>query len=168
MSCLRPAFILVLALPAVVFAIDPRAGTPPEAKKVMHKDVLHGDTRLDDYFWMKDKTNPEVIKHLEAENSYTACVMKANEELKEALYKEFLARMKQTDLSVPYLDRGYWYYSRTEEGKQYAIHCRKKGSLEAAEEIILDVNVLGKGEKFLSAGGLQVSDDGNLLAFSSD
>ncbi len=164
----RPAFILVLAVPAVVFAIDPTAGTPPDAKKVTHKDVLHGDTRLDDYFWMKDKTNPEVIKHLEAENAYTAAVMKSNEPLKETLYKEFLARMKQTDLSVPYLDRGYWYYNRTEEGKQYAIHCRKKGSLEAAEEIILDVNELGKGEKFFSAGGLQVSDDGNLLAFTSD
>jgi oligopeptidase B len=164
----RPAIVLALILPTVVFAIDPKAATPPVAKKEMHKDVLHGDTRLDDFFWMKDKTNPEVIKHLEAENAYTSAVMKSTEPLKETLYKEFLARMKQTDLSVPYLDRGYWYYNRTEEGKQYAIHCRKKGTLDAEEEIILDVNELGKGEKFFSAGGLHVSDDGNLLAFTSD
>jgi oligopeptidase B len=164
----HPAVVLVLALPSALVAIDPKVATPPEAKKVMHKDVLHGDTRLDDYFWMKDKNNPEVIKHLEAENAYTAAVMKSSQALQETLYKEFLARMKQTDLSVPYLDRGYWYYNRSEEGKQYPIHCRKKGTLDAAEEIILDVNELGKGEKFFSAGGLHVSHDGNLLAFTSD
>src|SRR5262245_52705264 len=117
MTRFRPALAIVLvALPAVVFAVDPKAATPPAAKKEPHKTVLHGDTRTDDYFWMKDKTNPEVIKYLEAENAYTAAVMKPTEPLQEALYKEYLARIKQTDLSVPYKDRGYWYYTRTEEG----------------------------------------------------
>jgi oligopeptidase B len=167
---MRFRFALGLALlpPMVLLGEDPKVATPPVAKKVPHKEVLHGDTRLDDYFWMKDKTNPDVIKHLEAENAYTAAVMKACEPLQETFYKECLARMKQTDLSVPHREGGYWYYSRTEEGKQYAIHCRKKGTLEAAEEVILDVNELAKGEKFLNVGGLHVSDDGNLLAFISD
>jgi oligopeptidase B len=158
----------LLAFPAAGAAIDPTAATPPVAKKVPHTTELHGDVRIDDYFWMKDKTDPQVLKYLEAENAYTAAVMKPTQPLQDALYKEFLARIKQTDLSVPYKKRGYWYYSRTEEGKQYPIHCRKKGALDALEEVILDANELAKGEKFLSAGGLEVSDDGHLLAFNTD
>lgn len=157
-----------LLVPAAAVAIDPAAATPPVAKKETHKTVLHGDTRLDDYFWMKDKTNPEVIKHLDAENAYTAAVMKPTEPFQETLYKEYLARIKQTDLSVPHQNRGYWYYTRTEEGKQYPIQCRKKGTLDAPEEVILDANEMAKGEKFFNAGGLEVSDDGNLLAFTTD
>jgi oligopeptidase B len=82
MSRFRLSFVLALAFPVALFAIDPKSATPPEAKKVMHKDVLHGDTRLDDYFWMKEKTNPEVIKHLEAENAYTTTITKSLEPLK--------------------------------------------------------------------------------------
>ena len=169
MSRLRPllAFVL-LAIPAVALGIDPKIATPPVAKKERHKFVLHGDTIADDYFWMKDKTNAEVIKHLEAENAYTSAVMKPTEPLREALYKEYLACIKQTDLSVPYKNRGYWYFTRTREGKQYPIFCRKKGTLEAAEEILLDGNELAKGEKFFSVSGLEVSDDGNRLAFATD
>jgi len=166
---LRPGIALVaLVFPSALFGIDPKAATPPEAKRETHSYVLHGDTIADDYFWMKDKKNPEVIKYLEAENAYTAAAMKPTEPLQEALYKEFLGRIKQTDLSVPYRNRGYWYYSRTEAGKQYPIHCRKKGSMDAAEEVLLDGNEMAKGEKFLSIGGLEVSDDGNLLAFATD
>lgn len=161
------ALVSILS-PAALYGIDPGAATPPEAKREPHKFVLHGDTIVDDYFWMKDKKNPEVIRHLEAENAYTAAALKSTEALQETLYKEFLARIKQTDLSVPYRNRGYWYYSRTVDGKQYPIHCRKKGSLDSAEEILLDGNEMAKGEKFFSAGGLEVSDDGNLLAFTTD
>ena len=125
----------LLALPATALGIDPKAATPPVATKVPHKTELHGDTRTDDYFWMRDKKDPEVIKYLEAENAYTAAVTKPLEPLRETLYEEFLGRIKQTDLSVPYKDRGYWYYTRTEEGKQYPLHCRKKGSTDAAEEV---------------------------------
>src|SRR5262245_33104172 len=157
-----------LAIPLAALGIDPAVATPPVATKVPSKVTLHGEVRVDDYFWMKDKKDPEVIKHLEAENAYTAAVMKSTEALQETLYKEFLARIKQTDLSVPHRDRGYWYYTRTEQGKQYPIHCRKKGTLEDAEEVMLDVNELAKGEKFMSVGGLHVSDDGNLVAFGSD
>jgi oligopeptidase B len=141
---------------------------PPVAKKVPKVDVYHGERRVDDYFYLREKTNPEVIAYLEAENAYADAALKGTETLRENLYKEMLARIKQTDLSVPYRQGGYFYYSRTEEGKQYPIYCRKRGSLESAEQVILDVNELAKGEKFMSLGALTVSDDGNLLAFSTD
>ena len=164
--------LLGLALGLMTFAlapaIDPAAGKPPAAKVTPHKTEIHGETLLDNYFWLRDKKNPDVTAHLDAENAYTAAVMKPTEALQEKLYKEMLGRIKQTDLGVPTLDNGYWYYSRTEEGQQYPIYCRKKGTLDAAEEVMLDANVLAKGEKFLNVGGLEVSDDGHLLAFVSD
>src|SRR5262245_18130347 len=166
MSRLRLALVALVVAPAA-FAIDPTVATPPVAKKVPHKIEWHGDARIDDYFWLKDKKNPDVIKHLEAENAYFAAVMKPTEKFQEALYKEFLSRIKQTDVDVPVRDRGYWYYTRTVEGKQYPIHCRKKGSLDVAEEVLLDGNELAKGEKFFRVGSTRVSDDGNLLAFST-
>ncbi len=167
----RLRFALVFALiiaPAAVFAIDPTAATPPAAKRVPHKLEQHGETRVDDFFWIKDKTNKDVLKYLEAENAYTAAVLKPTEKFQETLYKEFLSRIKQTDEDVPVRDRGYWYYSRTVEGKQYPIHCRKKGSVDAPEEVLLDGNELAKGEKFFSFGERRVSDDGHLLAFATD
>ena len=141
---------------------------PPVAKKVPKMDVLHGERRVDDYYWLRDKTKPEVISYLEAENAYTASVMKPTEAFQEALYQEMLGRIKQTDLSVPYRYGGYYYYSRTEEGKQYPIHCRKKASLDAPEQVTLDLNDLAKGHKFMALGAYAVSDDGNLLAYSTD
>jgi len=167
MSRLRLALVALVVAPAA-FAIDPTVATPPVAKKVPHKIEWHGDARTDDYFWLKDKKNPDVIKYLEAENAYTAAVLKPTEKFQEALYKEFLTRIKQTDEDVPVKDRGYWYYTRTVEGKQYPIHCRKKGSLDQAEEVLLDGNEMAKGEKFFSFGVRRVSDDGNLLAFATD
>ena len=158
----------VLAAPAALFAIDPTAAAPPVAKKVPHETKLHGDTRADDYFWIKDKKNPEVIKYLEEENAYTAAVMKPLEGFSDKLYKEMLGRIKQTDLSVPTRDRGYFYYTRTVEGKQYSIHCRKKGNLDADEEILLDGNEMAKGEKFFSIGSTEVSPDNTKLAFATD
>lgn len=141
---------------------------PPVAKKAAKVTEIHGEKLTDDYFWMREKTDPEVISYLEAENKYTDAVMKPTEAFQENLYKEILGRIKQTDLSVPYKLGDYFYYSRTEEGKQYPIQCRKKGSLEAKEEITIDLNKLAEGLKFLSVSAYAVSDDGNLLAYSTD
>ena len=144
------------------------APAAPAAKKVPHETKIHGYTLNDDYFWMREKSNPEVIRHLEAENAYTEAVMAPTKDLQEALYKEMLGRIKQTDLSVPVRDGAYWYYSRTEEGKQYPYMCRRKGSIEGAEEILLDLNALAEGHKYLGLGAYAVSDDANWLAYSLD
>jgi oligopeptidase B len=129
---------------------------------------IHGDTLVDDYFWLREKTNPAVVAHLQAENTYTDLVMKPTAPLQEKLYNEMLSHIKQTDVNVPYRWGNYFYYSRTEEGKQYPIFCRKQGSLEAPEEIVLDQNELAKGQKFMSVGAFVPSDDGSLLAYSTD
>jgi oligopeptidase B len=147
---------------------DSRAPEPPVAKKVPRQTGLHGEPRGDDYFWLREKDTPEVLAYLEAENAYTDAVMKPTTAFQETLYREILGRIKETDLSVPYRKGDYFYYTRTEEGKQYPIHCRKKGSLSASEEVTLDLNELAKGEKFLSLGAFEVSDDGHLLAYSLD
>jgi len=164
----RALALVFAALPGIAFAIDPSVATPPVAKVVPQKTEIHGDVRVDNYFWLREKTSPEVIKHLEAENAYTAAVMKPAEPLRDALYKEMLGRIKQTDLSVPTRNHGYFYYTRTVEGQQYPIHCRKKGGLDAAEEVMLDANAMAKGHKFFNIGGTHVSDDGNLLVFGVD
>jgi oligopeptidase B len=123
---------------------------------------------VDNYNWLRDKGNPEVIKHLEAENAYTAARMKHTEPLQETLYKEILGRIKESDSAVPYLDNGYWYYTRTEQGKGYPIYCRKKGTLDAPEQVILDQNALADGKKFHALGGLDVSPDGTKLIYLED
>ncbi|HTY09605.1 MAG TPA: S9 family peptidase [Bacteroidota bacterium] len=140
----------------------------PVAKIIPKIDAIHGDVRVDNYFWLRDKTNPDVIAYLESENQYTESVMKPAEGLHGELYKEILRRIKQTDLSVPYQYGDYWYYTRTEEGKQYPIHCRKQGTLEEPEEITLDLNELAQGRQFLSLGLYRISDDGKLLLYSLD
>ncbi|HWP82216.1 MAG TPA: S9 family peptidase [Bacteroidota bacterium] len=141
---------------------------PPVAKQIAKVDTIHGDVRIDNYSWLREKSNPEVISYLEAENAYTEAMMKPTENLQETIYNEILKRTKQTDLSVPYKLGEYWYYTRTEEGKQYPLYCRRKGSMEAPEQIVLELNELAKGHKFLGLGSYQVSDDGNLLAYSLD
>lgn len=141
---------------------------PPIAKKVPKVDKIHGDVRTDNYFWLREKTSPEVIAYLEAENSYTEAMTKSLEGLRQKIYNEILGHIKQTDLSVPYKFGEYWYYTRMEEGKQYSIYCRKKGTMEAAEQVTLDLNELAKSHKFLGLGLYEVSDDGNLLAYSLD
>ncbi|HEU4833283.1 MAG TPA: S9 family peptidase [Pyrinomonadaceae bacterium] len=138
------------------------------AEKKSKTTNIHGTTLVDDYFWLREKTNPTVLAHLQAEDAYTQTVMKPTAELQEKLYKEMLSHIKQTDTNVPYRSGNHFYYTRTEEGKQYPIFCRKKGSLEAPEEIVLDVNELAKGQKFMSVGHFLPSDDGNLLAYSTD
>ena len=142
--------------------------TPPLAEAKHTENSLHGHTLVDDYAWLRDKESQETLAYLTAENDYTAAVMEPTKDLQETLYREMLSHIKETDVSVPYRDGDYWYYTRTEEGQQYPIYCRKKNSLEAPESIILDVNQLAEGESFMSLGGLAVSDDGNLLAYSVD
>jgi len=138
------------------------------AEKKTKTTNIHGVTLSDDYFWLREKTNPSVLAHLKAEDAYAESLMKHTAPLREKLYNEMLSHIKQTDTNVPYRDGNYFYYSRTEEGKQYPIFCRKKGSLDAAEEIYLDMNELAKDQKFMSLGALSPSDDGNLLAYSTD
>jgi len=141
---------------------------PPIAQKRPHKLTLHGDTRIDDYYWLREKENPEVIQYLNGENDYTKQVMQQTEPLQKRLYDEMLGRIKETDLSVPEKIDDYYYYSRTEKGKQYSIYCRKKGSLEADEEIILDVNDLAKEHEYLKVGVAEISPDHKYLAYSID
>lgn len=138
------------------------------AKKVPKVTEINGYKLVDNYFWLRDKKNPEVKAYLEAENTYTDAVMKSTEPLQKKLYDEMLSRTKETDVEVPYKHGSYFYYVRTEAGKQYGIRCRKKGGMDAPEEVILDLNELAKGQKFMSLGAVEVSDDGNLLAYTTD
>ena len=141
---------------------------PPIAKVVPKEIVFHGDTRIDPYFWLRDRKDPDTIAYLEAENQYTSAQMKDTESLQEKLYAEMLGRIKQTDVSVPLKRDDYLYYTRTEEGKQYAIQCRKHGTLEAPEQILLDGNVLAEGRKYFRVGNFSVSPNHRLLAYSVD
>jgi oligopeptidase B len=141
---------------------------PPVARKIPHPTTIHGHTLEDDYFWLRDRANPEVIAHLEAENAHTEAVMAHTKGLQETLYAELLGRIKQTDLSVPVRIGEHVYYSRTEEGKQYPWMCRRRGSMEAPEEVLLDLNALAEGHPFLGIGAYTVSNDGNWLAYSTD
>jgi oligopeptidase B len=141
---------------------------PPVAEQQPYVLELHGDRRIDKYFWMRDLENPQVIAYLEAENAYTAAMMQHTEALQTQLYNEMLARIKETDLSVPYRKDEYYYYSRTEEGKAYPIHCRKKGSLEATEEVLIDENELAQEHEFFELGVFAISPNHQILAYSFD
>ena len=140
----------------------------PDAKKISKELSIHGDTRIDDYYWMKDRENPEVLKYLEAENEYTTEVLKETEELQQTIYDEIVGRIKQTDMSVPYFLNGYYYYSRYEEGFEYPLYCRKKESLENEEDVMLNVNDMAKGYDFYNVTGINVSPDNNLISFGVD
>ncbi len=141
---------------------------PPVAEIEPRVDSMFGDVRTDNYYWMRDRENPKVIDYLKAENNYSDAVMAHTEEFQSKLYDELLGRIKETDLSVPYQLDNYFYYYRNEEGKQYRIYCRKNGSLDADEEITLDLNQLAEGHDYLSLGAYEVSPDHNLLAYSLD
>jgi oligopeptidase B len=141
---------------------------PPEAPVIPHEETRFGSTVVDNYFWLREKSNPEVIKYLKQENAYTDAVTAGLKPFEGSLYNEMLSHVKQTDLDVPVRRGEYYYYSRTEEGKQYPIRCRKKGSLDGIEEILLDLNELGQGKKFVGLGVFVVSDDQNLLAYTLD
>jgi len=159
---------IYFGIAAVLAVLDPSAATPPVAAKIPHESTAAGYPRSDDYFWLRGKEKPEVQAYLHAENAYTDAVMKPTQALQAALYSEMLSHIKQTDLGVPYKLGGYYYYSRTEAGKQYPIYARRKGSMSAPEQVTLDLNALAAGKPFLGLGSYVVSDDGNLLAYSLD
>ena len=141
---------------------------PPVARVVPKVDTLHGDVVVDPYAWLRDKTDSAVIRHLEAENAYAEAMTRHTAPLRDTLYKEILGRTKETDASPPYLKDGYWYYTRTEAGKSYPIFCRRKGSVTAPEEVLLDQNVLAAGKKFHALGGFDVSPDARTLLYLED
>jgi oligopeptidase B len=147
--------------------------TPPVAPRIHTETHLHGATLTDDYAWLRDKENPEVSAYLEAENAYAEAVMAPLADLREDLYREMLSHVKQTDISVPYRHGHWWYYTRTEEGQQYAIHCRKIGSATAVDEsaeehVILDGNKLAEGLPFFAIGATDITGDGRWLAYTTD
>lgn len=141
---------------------------PPVAAKHPHLSQVHGRTLSDDYHWIREKASPDVRTYLNAENAYTRAMMKPSEALQKKLYREMLGRIKETDTEVPYKDGDFYYYSRTRQGRQYRIYCRKRDSLSAKEEVLLDLNTLAKGKAFLSLGALDFSRDGKMLAYSLD
>lgn len=145
---------------------------PPAARKEHKETQLHGLVLTDDYGWLRNKENPEVTAYLEAENAYAEAVMAPLAGLRDDLYQEMLSHVKQTDVSVPYRDGAWWYYSRTEEGRQYAIYCRKLDGPDwreqAPEEVLLDGNLLAEGQAFFAIGDTDVTDDGRWLAYSTD
>ncbi len=141
---------------------------PPKAKIVPKKLVKHKHIRTDNYHWLNKREDTDVIDYLNAENAYTDAMLKPTEALQNTLYEEMKARIKETDMSVPYLYDGYYFYTRYEEGQEYPIYCRKKGSLEAKEAILLDVNILAKGLDYCSVSSLAVSDDQKTLSFFID
>ncbi|MGA8162845.1 MAG: S9 family peptidase [Acidobacteriaceae bacterium] len=144
---------------------------PPVAAQKHTERTVHGHTLVDDYAWLREKESPEVLAYLEAENAYCGQVVAGTEDLQKQLYEEMLSHIKETDVSVPFREGRHWYYSRTEQGKQYEIFCRKQGTPEeptGEEEILLDVNALAEHESFLALGTMVVSDDENLLIYSCD
>jgi oligopeptidase B len=142
--------------------------SPPVAAKKPKVTTKFGERRVDNYHWLRQKENPEVVEYLNAENVHGEALMRPLAGFRERLYKEMLSRIQETDESVPYRRHGYWYYQREVEGQQYPIYCRRRGSMEAAEEILLDVNALAKGHKFTALGILDVSPDATKLAYSVD
>jgi oligopeptidase B len=151
---------------------DDQSGTPPLSPPLARREpvetVLHGDRRVDHYAWLRQKENPEVIAYLEAENAYTDAILRPTETFQERLYEEMLGRILQTDLSFPYRLRGYLYFTCTEEGKQYATHCRRVDAGGSLDEILLDLNRLAEGHSFLGLGAFDVSNDNQLLVYALD
>jgi len=172
------AVSLAIPLSLLTFACSPegqeggRAAlqslTPPMAEVAPQELEKHGDVRVDDYYWLRERENPEVIAYLEAENAYTEAVMAHTKDLQEKLFEEIKGRIKQTDLSVPYKLDDYFYYTKTEEGKEYPIYARKRGSLEADEEILIDVNEVAEGHGFTSVPPPAMSYDHSIMAFATD
>jgi oligopeptidase B len=160
--------LLTGIFPQAPLAADVPAHIPPLAPKKPRTTTKFGDRRVDPYHWLRDKDDPAVIEYLDAENRYTEAVMQPLAEFQARLYNEMLSRVQETDESVPYRRHDYWYYQREVEGQQYPIYCRRKGSMDAPEEILLDVNELAKGHKYTAIGVMDVSPDATKLAYSID
>jgi len=155
------AFALGIAAALTAATALADAPAPPKAATHDHAVTAAGGTRNDEYYWLRDDTrkNPDMLKYLNAENAYTDAMMAHLKPLSETVYEEIVGRIKQDDSSVPYRERGYWYYSRYETGKDYPIYARRKGTMEGAEEILLDVNVMAKGKDYFSVGDYAISQD---------
>lgn len=144
--------------------------TPPVAKKIAHEMTIHGDTRIDHYHWLRDmdRKDPEILSYLEAENAYTKAAMAHTETLQSELYDELIGRIKQTDESVPHFLDGFYYYTRFEEGKEYPIYCRKAGSMDNAEVILLNENELAKDYSYYQIGSFHISTNNQQIAYAED
>jgi oligopeptidase B len=160
--------IFILSIILVQMAVSENLPSPPKAAKIIQEIKIHGKTLTDNYYWLRDKTNPEVINYLKNENDYAAKVMSGTKEIQEKFYNEMVSRIQETDLSVPVKEDDYFYYSRSEKGKQYSIHCRKKGNLAAQEEILIDENILAESKVYFDLGNYDISPDHNLIAYSID
>ncbi len=162
--------VVMLAMTALTTTLGcaGRAPEPPRAEKHDHVFEEFGHRRVDPYYWLRERDNPEVIDYLERENAYADAVTAPVASLQEKLFQEIVGRIKQDDDSVPYFLDGYWYYVRYEQGKDYALYCRKRGSLDAPEEVMLDGNAMAEGHDFFAVRGLQVSSGNDLLAFATD
>ena len=160
------AFLAIV--PSIGAAQQPKGMfAAPVTAKHQHVTTIHGQTRSDDYFWLRKKGDPEVVRHLVAETTYTAAMMKPTVGLQKTMYEEMLKRIKQTDTTASHREGDYDYYSRTEEGKQYPVFLRRRVG-GGAPQVVIDQNELAKGHGFYAIGSFEVSDDGNLLAFSVD
>jgi oligopeptidase B len=165
----EPVVIMLLLSVSALFGGCKQAGIqPPVADRRPVELTIHDHTRVDNYYWLRERDNPEVIRYLESENDYTSAVLKHTEELQEELFKEIIGRIKQTDESVPYLDNGYYYYTRYEEGGEFPVYCRKPGNPDGREEIMLDVNKMAQGHGYYNISGLSISPDNRILAFGID
>lgn len=161
--------LLFLVLSAILLpAADEPVPQPPLAKKVPKELVMHGHARVDEYHWLNQRQDPEVIAYLQAENAYTDAVMKPAAALRQSLFQEMVGRMKQDDSSVPHQDNGHWYYTRYEKGKEYPVHCRRQGSMKGAEQVLLDGNRMAAGQRYFHIGDFAVSPDNRTLAYSVD
>ncbi len=168
---MNPTFLLASVLLMSSSASAQTPPTPPDAAKKPHVvKAPHGAERVDEYYWLRDdkREKPEILAYLKAENAYVDAVMAPLKPLQDKLYDEIVARIKQDDSSVPYRERGYWYYTRFETGQDYPIHARRKASMEAAEEVMLDVNALANGKDYYAVGGRSISQDNRLLAYADD
>ena len=167
-ALLAATLLMSTSIPSTLAATQ---ATPPDAAKKPHVVTApFGAQRQDEYYWLRDDTraNPQMLDYLKAENAYADAVLAPLKPLQDTLYKEIVARIKQDDASVPYRERGYWYYTRFETGKDYPVHARRKGSMEAPEEVMLDVNALADGKGYYSVGTWDVSQDNRLLAYADD
>jgi oligopeptidase B len=162
-------FLNLIAIKAVMAQkMAPQGLVAPLAQKKPFSMTIHNHTRIDDYYWLNNRENPEVIDYLNAENTYTAKVMAPTASQKESLFEEMKARIKEKDESVPYKDGSYFYYSKFIEGGEYPVYCRKYKTLDATEEIMLDGNEMAKGKTYFQIGGFEISDNEDILAYGED
>jgi oligopeptidase B len=168
-----PVFCILLVL-SFSFISCGKAETPasaikPPVAKILPKELTaHGHARIDNYYWLNQRENPDVVAYLEDENAYKEAVMAHTNDMQEKLFKEILGRIKKTDMSVPYKDQGYFRYTRYEEEGEYPIYCRKKGSLDAEEEIVLNVNNMAEGHDYYSVAGYSTSSNNSMIAYGVD